>query len=35
MTLTYESNSLNELENTVNKELSKFYLWLNVNRFIT
>ena len=28
----YESNSLNELEKTVNKELSKLYLWLNVNR---
>ena len=32
MTPTYESNSLNELEKTVNKELSKLYLWLNVNR---
>ena len=32
MTQTYESNSLNELEKTVNKELSKLYLWLNVNR---
>ena len=31
MTPTYESNSLNELEKTVNKELSKLYLWLNVN----
>ena len=28
----YESNSLNELEKTVNKVLSKLYLWLNVNR---
>ena len=28
----YVSNSLNELEKTVNKELSKLYLWLNVNR---
>ena len=28
----YESNSLNELEKTINKELSKLYLWLNVNR---
>ena len=28
----YESNSLNELEKTVNKELSKLYLWVNVNR---
>ena len=28
----YESNSLNELEKTVNKELDKLYLWLNVNR---
>ena len=32
MTPTYESNSLNELEKTVNKELSKLYLWLDVNR---
>ena len=28
----YESTSLNELERTVNKELDKLYLWLNVNR---
>ena len=28
----YESTSLNELERTVNKELNKPYLWLNVNR---
>ena len=28
----YESNLLNELEKTVNKELNKFYLWLNINR---
>ena len=28
----YESTSLNELERTVNKELHKLYLWLNVNR---
>ena len=28
----YESNSLNELGKTVNKELSKLYLWLNANR---
>ena len=28
----YESDSLNELEHTVNKELDKLYLWLNVNR---
>ena len=28
----YESTSLNELARTVNKELEKFYLWLNVNR---
>ena len=28
----YESNSLNELEKSINKELSKLYLWLNVNR---
>ena len=27
----YESNSLIELEMTVNKELHKLYLWLNVN----
>ena len=30
----YESESLNELERTVNKELDKLYLWLNVNRLI-
>ena len=28
----YESSSLNEIEKTVNKELNKLYLWLNVNR---
>ena len=28
----HESNSLNDLERTVNKELNKFYLWLNLNR---
>ena len=28
----YESNSLIELERTVNKELRKLYLWLNVYR---
>ena len=28
----YESDSLHELEKTVNKELKKLYLWLNVNR---
>ena len=28
----YESNSLQELEITINKELRKLYLWLNVNR---
>ena len=28
----YESNSLQELERTINKELRKLYLWLNVNR---
>ena len=28
----YECNSLHELEQTVNKELDKLYLWLNVNR---
>ena len=27
----YESNSLQELEQTINKELNKLYLWLNVN----
>ena len=28
----YESNSLNDIERTVKKELDKLYLWLNVNR---
>ena len=28
----YESISLQELEKTINKELHKLYLWLNVNR---
>ena len=28
----HESNSLNDLERTVNKELHKLYLWLNLNR---
>ena len=28
----YESNSLNDIERTVNKEFDKLYLWLNVNR---
>ena len=28
----YESNSLIDLEKTVDKELEKLYLWLNVNR---
>ena len=28
----YESNSLIDLEKTVNKELEKLYLWLYVNR---
>ena len=28
----HESNSLNDLECTVNKELNKLYLWLNLNR---
>ena len=28
----YESSSLQELEKTINKELHKLYLWLNVNR---
>ena len=27
----YDSNSLHDLERTVNKELQKLYLWLNVN----
>ena len=30
--LYYESNDLKELENTMNKELKKLSLWLNVNR---
>ena len=28
----YESCSLQEVEKTINKELTKLYLWLNVNR---
>ena len=28
----YESDSLQDLEKTINKELHKLYLWLNVNR---
>ena len=28
----YESSSLKDLEKTINKELGKLYLWLNVNR---
>ena len=28
----YESTSLHELEWTINRELKKLYLWLNVNR---
>ena len=28
----YESNSLIDLEKTINKELENLYLWLNVNR---
>ena len=28
----FESSSLQELEKTINKELHKLYLWLNVNR---
>ena len=28
----YESNSLRDIERTINKELQKLYLWLNVNR---
>ena len=30
--ICHESNSLNDLELTVNKELNKLYLWLNLNR---
>ena len=32
MILTFIMNSLNDLERTVNKELNKLYLWLNLNR---
>ena len=28
----YESNSIQDLEKTINKEFNKLYLWLNVNR---
>ena len=28
----YESSSLDNLERTVNSELNKLFLWLNVNR---
>ena len=28
----FESNDLSKLEKTVNKELKKLYLWLNINR---
>ena len=28
----YESDSLQDLEKTINKELHKLHLWLNVNR---
>ena len=28
----YESNSLQEFEKTINKELNKLFLWLNINR---
>ena len=28
----YESASIQDLEKTINKELDKFYLWLNINR---
>ena len=28
----YESSSLDKLESTINRELNKLYLWLNVNR---
>ena len=30
--LYYESKSLSDLERTINKELRKLYLWLNINR---
>ena len=32
MNIYYESNSIQDLEKTINKELNKLYLWLNVNR---
>ena len=28
----YDSNSLQDIEQTINKELQKLHLWLNVNR---
>ena len=28
----YESKSLIDMEKTINKEISKLYLWLNINR---
>ena len=28
----YESDSIQDLEKTINKELHKLYLWLNINR---
>ena len=28
----YESNYIQDLEKTINKELNKLYLWMNVNR---
>ena len=30
----FESDDLLNVENTVNKELKKLYLWLNVNRLL-
>ena len=32
LNMYYESKSLIDMEKTINKELSKLYLWLNVNR---
>ena len=32
--IDHESNSLNDLERTINKELNKLYLWLNLNRLL-
>ena len=30
----YDSNSLHDIKRTINKELQKLYLWLNVNRLL-